>query len=187
MGLVGDGPRCRRTRGVRRARGVARAPARSGRQHAREARGGARRRRLGAGRAARPAAHDRPAVGRSSDRARRHAPRHRPARLRRHRPAERVQARGFQALRGAARLHQPPGREHDLPRAGHAARRAQTFPMPVPSQFNSTGTDGNGSATDRITPVEGGHVHSDGTFHAGDPAPAGAASKWPPGPRPVSR
>jgi preprotein translocase subunit SecA len=49
---------------------------------------------------------------------------------------------------------------------------SQTFPMPVPSQFNSTGTDGNGSQMDQVTPVEGGHVHADGTFHAEDAAPA---------------
>ncbi|HUP82804.1 MAG TPA: preprotein translocase subunit SecA [Candidatus Limnocylindria bacterium] len=53
----------------------------------------------------------------------------------------------------------------------------QTFPMPIPAQFNSTGTDGNGSGADTITPVEGGHVHSDGTFHAGEAAPAGARAK----------
>jgi preprotein translocase subunit SecA len=52
---------------------------------------------------------------------------------------------------------------------------AQTFPMPVPSQFNSTGTDGNGSQMDQVTPVEGGHVHADGTFHAEDASGSGAA------------
>jgi len=52
---------------------------------------------------------------------------------------------------------------------------AQTFPMPVPAQFNSTGTDGNGSSADTITPVDGGHVHSDGTFHAEDASGSGAA------------
>jgi preprotein translocase subunit SecA len=56
-------------------------------------------------------------------------------------------------------------------------QQQQTFPMPVPAQFNSTGTDGNGSGADTITPVEGGHIHSDGTFHAGDPAPAVGAAK----------
>ncbi|MEA2678059.1 MAG: preprotein translocase subunit SecA [Chloroflexota bacterium] len=55
--------------------------------------------------------------------------------------------------------------------------QSQTFPMPVPDGFNSTGTDGNGSGADRITPVDGGHVHSDGTFHAQDAAPAGSKSK----------
>ena len=88
---------------------------------------------------------DRPAVGRPPDRAGRLPARRRPAWLRRHGPAGRVQARGVQALRGAARLHPPPGREHHLPgqrpgaardtaagpdaadaharAAGHAARR----------------------------------------------------------------
>jgi uncharacterized protein YecA (UPF0149 family) len=48
--------------------------------------------------------------------------------------------------------------------------------MPVPSQFggSSTSSDGNGAQMDTITPVEGGHVHSDGTFHAEDPAAAPA-------------
>jgi preprotein translocase subunit SecA len=50
----------------------------------------------------------------------------------------------------------------------------QTFPMPIPSQFGQTGTgvtgaQVSGGQTDQITPVEGGHVHSDGTFHADAP------------------
>jgi preprotein translocase subunit SecA len=58
---------------------------------------------------------------------------------------------------------------------------AQTFPMPIPAQLTQTSSDGNGSAVDKITPVEGGHVHSDGTFHAQEaetktPATVGAAS-----------
>ena len=53
----------------------------------------------------------------------------------------------------------------------------QTFPMPVPAQFGETSTDGNGSQVDTITPVEGGHVHSDGTFHADTAAPATAGAK----------
>ncbi len=52
-----------------------------------------------------------------------------------------------------------------------AAPQQQTFPMPIPAQFGETGTDGNGSRMDAITPVDGGHVHSDGTFHADSPAP----------------
>ena len=47
----------------------------------------------------------------------------------------------------------------------------QTFPMPIPTQLSATSTDGNGSRLDTITPVEGGHVHSDGTFHADAPPP----------------
>ncbi|MEP7361003.1 MAG: preprotein translocase subunit SecA [Chloroflexota bacterium] len=54
---------------------------------------------------------------------------------------------------------------------------SQTFPMPVPAQL---GGGGNGKA-DKITPVKGGHVHTDGTFHAEqaaqpEPATAGVAS-----------
>ena len=48
----------------------------------------------------------------------------------------------------------------------------QTFPMPIPSQFGETGTNVTGAQADQITPVEGGHIHSDGTFHA-DAPPAG--------------
>jgi preprotein translocase subunit SecA len=52
-----------------------------------------------------------------------------------------------------------------------------TFPMAVPAQFGgSTSADGNGAQTDTITPVEGGHVHSDGTFHADAPPPGAAAA-----------
>ena len=54
--------------------------------------------------------------------------------------------------------------------------QAQTFPMPIPAQLGATSTDGNGAQVDTITPVEGGHVHSDGTFHADAPAPAGATT-----------
>jgi preprotein translocase subunit SecA len=55
-------------------------------------------------------------------------------------------------------------------------QQQSTFPMPIPGQFGgSTGTDGNGAQADTITPVEGGHVHSDGTFHADAPPPGAAA------------
>ena len=50
-----------------------------------------------------------------------------------------------------------------------AAPQQQTFPMPIPSQFGETSTDGNGAQLDTITPVDGGHVHTDGTFHADAP------------------
>ncbi len=57
------------------------------------------------------------------------------------------------------------------------APQQQTFPMPIPAQLGQTGTDGNGAQLDSITPVEGGHVHSDGTFHAdAPPATAGASA-----------
>ncbi len=51
----------------------------------------------------------------------------------------------------------------------------QTMPMPIPAQFSETGTDGNGAQLDTITPVDGGHVHSDGTFHADAPPETAAA------------
>ena len=57
------------------------------------------------------------------------------------------------------------------------APAAQTFAMPIPA---SMGGDGNGAAADKITQVVGGHVHSDGTFHAdqadAEPAAAGVAA-----------
>jgi len=56
------------------------------------------------------------------------------------------------------------------------AQQQQTFPMPIPAQLGGNGTDGNGAQADKITPVEGGHVHSDGTFHAEAPAPARVAA-----------
>ena len=55
----------------------------------------------------------------------------------------------------------------------------RTIPMPIPAQFTETSTDGNGSQLDTITPVEGGHVHADGTFHAESPpatTPSAAAA-----------
>jgi preprotein translocase subunit SecA len=52
-----------------------------------------------------------------------------------------------------------------------AQRPQGTIPMPIPAQFTETSADGNGAQVDQITPVDGGHVHSDGTFHADAPAP----------------
>ena len=66
-------------------------------------RGRDRGRRLGDRRADGPAAHDRLALGGAPDRDRRHAPRHRPARLRATGPAQRVPPRGVRAVRGAPR------------------------------------------------------------------------------------
>ena len=87
---------------------------------------------MGARRARRAPARDRHALGGPPHRARRLPPRRRPARLRRHGPARRVQARGLQALRGAARLHPPPGRLDDLPRQRPAPpAAAETTPMPT--------------------------------------------------------
>ena len=53
------------------------------------------------------------------------------------------------------------------------APQPQTFPMPIPAQMGQTSAGGNGSGAqlDTITPVEGGHVHTDGTFHADAPPP----------------
>ena len=91
--------------GARRGRAV---PRRARRVHPRPGgrppRGlpaGARRRGLVAGGAVRAAAHDRQPVGRAPDRARRHAPGHRPARLRPAGPAQRVPQGGVPPLRGA--------------------------------------------------------------------------------------
>ena len=116
MGLTGEGTTCRRALGAGHARGDRGAPA--GPRRCPTGRPGSRgrRRRLGDGRAAGPAAHDRLAVGRAPDRARRHAPRHRPARLRPAGPAQRVPARGVRAVRGAARP--------DPPRCGRARSSA---------------------------------------------------------------
>src|SRR6185436_2207773 len=61
------------------------------------------------------------AVGGAPHRGRRHAPGHRPARLRPAGPAERVPQGGIPALRGAVRFHPPPGGEHHLPGPGRAA------------------------------------------------------------------
>jgi preprotein translocase subunit SecA len=52
----------------------------------------------------------------------------------------------------------------------------QTFPMPIPAQLGGAGGNGTG---DKITPVPGGHVHTDGTFHAdqaAEPAPVAAGA-----------
>ncbi len=78
-----------------------------------------------------------------------------------------------------------------------AAQQQQTFPMPVPGQLGGeTGTGGGGSAqVDQITKVEGGHVHTDGTFHADAPPdgngggerPAAAAVAIPPAIAAVTR
>ncbi|HUR16758.1 MAG TPA: SEC-C metal-binding domain-containing protein, partial [Candidatus Limnocylindrales bacterium] len=59
----------------------------------------------------------------------------------------------------------------------------QSFPMPIPAQFSGqTSADGDGSRMDTITPVEGGHVHTDGTFHADNPAQPTPAAPAAPAP-----
>ncbi len=87
-----------------------------------------RRGRLGDRRAARAPAHDRLPVGRAPDRARRHAARHRPARLCPAGPAERVPQGSLLALHGTAGADPPPGGSDDLPRPGHARGAAACVP-----------------------------------------------------------
>ncbi len=111
----GDGPRGRRhdrgrALGDRRSGGAPRAPARARRCQARGEGARGRRDRLDDDRAAGPPPHDRLAVGRAPDRARRHAPRDRPARLRSAGSAQRVPARGILALHRAARPDPTPAR-----------------------------------------------------------------------------
>ncbi len=101
-------------------RGRPRAPAPARRRPADRAWAGARRGGLEPGRAVRAAAHDRQPVGRAPHRGRRHAARHRAARLRPAGPAQRVPQGGLPPVRGAQRPHPPPGRDHDLPRDGEA-------------------------------------------------------------------
>ena len=112
----GDGPDRRghlrrRPVGAARPRRDRRAHPRAGRRAAGGQGGRGRRGGLEDRRAARPHPDDRLAVGRAPDRARRHATRHRPARLRPAGPAQRVQARGVPALRRAARPHPPRRRD----------------------------------------------------------------------------
>ena len=100
---------------------------------AKEQRG--RRDRLGDGRAARAAADDRLAVGRAPDRARRHAPRHRPARLRPAGPAQRVPARGVRACTrscatsSATRSPARSSASRSLARPAHRRRRRCRCPV----------------------------------------------------------
>ena len=90
--------------------------------------GRGRRGRLVDGRAPRPPADDRLAVGRAPDRARRHAARHRAARVRPAGPAQRVQEGGVRPLRPAPRAHPPPGRHDDLPRPASSSSRRHPRP-----------------------------------------------------------
>ena len=54
---------------------------------------------------------------------------------------------------------------------------AQPLTQSATSPFRVTAGDGNGAQPDQITPVDGGHLHSDGTFHRDAPAPAAAGVK----------
>ena len=110
-------------RGRHDPRGRPRAPAAARRRSADRAWGGARRGGLEPGRAVRAAAHDRQPVGRAPHRGRRHAARHRAARLRPAGPAQRVPQGSLPPVRGAQRPHPAPGRDHDLPRDGEAGAR----------------------------------------------------------------
>ena len=101
-----------------------RARPRGGRRAARDQGGRGRAGGVGDRRAVRAASDDRLAVGRAPDRARRHAPGHRPSRLRPAGPAQRVPEGGVPPLRGAVRVHPAPGREHDLPGDAPAAAPA---------------------------------------------------------------
>ena len=80
-------------------------------------------------RAPRHAAGHRLAVGRAPHRRRRHAARHRPARLLAARAAQRVQDRGLQDVRRAEVDHPPRRHAHDLPRRAPAAGARQPRPM----------------------------------------------------------
>ena len=74
----------------------------------------------------------------------------------RHRSAERVQARGVQAVRGAARLHQQAGCEQHLPSPGdpeRAATRADDDDVDL-------GDDGHGFDDDHHGQRAAGHAHS---------------------------
>ena len=132
---------------------------------------GDRRRGLVHGRAARPRPHHRFAVGRAPDRDRRHAPRHRPARLRPAGPAQRVPPRGVPDVRGAARPDPPRRRVDDLPGHRHPRARARgrspadarTRPAATPRQPGGSGGPGgrgpggagDGGPTNGRTPGDG--------------------------------
>ena len=60
------------------------------------------------------------------------------------------------------------------------AAAAQPTTQSATSPFRVTAGDGNGAQPDQITPVDGGHVHSDGTYHALRPPRHRAAAPVPP-------
>ena len=125
-GPARHGPRRRghergRALGGRRPRGAGRAPARAGRCAAGGEGSRHRRDRVGDGGAPGAPAHDRLPLGGAPHRARRHAARHRPPRLRPAGSAQRVQEGGVQPLRPAAGAHPAPGGDDDLPGPGREA------------------------------------------------------------------
>ena len=130
VGVARDGPVRRRHLGRRpvgaaESRGDRDPRPRPGRRAARGQGGRGRRGGLEDGRAPGPHPDHRLALGRAPDRARRHAARHRAARLRPAGPAQRVQARGVPALRRAARPDPSRRRVVHLPGHGHPPARAR--------------------------------------------------------------
>ena len=126
MGLTGEGTSADDAVGARQPRGDRRAPPRAGRRAAGGQGGRGRRGGLEDRRAAGPDPDHRLAVGRAPDRARRHAARHRPARLRPAGPAQRVQARG---LRLYDELREP-----DPPRRRPSIFRVTVTRQPAPTE-----------------------------------------------------
>ncbi len=137
----------RRALGCRRPRADRGAPARTRRREARREGGRGRRGGLVHRRTAGPRAHDRFPVGRAPDRDRRHAPGHRPARLRPAGPAQRVPSRGVPDVRGAPRPDPSRRGLDDLPRDDHpraadrrrAATDARTRPAAATERPEGTG------------------------------------------------
>ncbi len=57
-----------------------------------------------------------------------------------------------------------------------STQTSQTSAAPVRGMVASSDGTGGGGEADALTPVEGGHVHSDGTFHSDAPSPAVAGT-----------
>ena len=84
------------------------------------------------------------ACGSSTYRARRHAPRHRPPRLRPAGPAQRVPQGGVPPLRGALGPHPAPGRHDDLPGDREARAGDGAAPRPRPARPRRSGAHPRG-------------------------------------------
>jgi preprotein translocase subunit SecA len=56
------------------------------------------------------------------------------------------------------------------------AQPSQSSTATGPVRGRVTSGNGSGQEGDEVTPVEGGHIHSDGTFHSDGPAPAVATA-----------
>ena len=129
-------------------------PTTAGGEGSRGRRGG-----LGDGRAARPHPDDRLALGRAPDRARRHAPGHRPPGLRPAGPAQRVQSRGVPALRRAARPDPPRRRVVDLPGHGQPpARPSGGDPAVAASLARGAALGGGNGSTARVARTGDGRI-----------------------------